>query len=494
MRASTPDAYGDFQTPPELAAKVWDVLDTTDVDICVEPTVGKGAFLQTVPTINSALPWVAFDINPAYVTASKAVAASRGLSARIDRADALALTAEHFAVQGKTVLAVGNPPWVTSAGQGRLSKTNLPTKFNRFGLTGLDAMTGKSNFDLAESVLLGLLDTLRHAREIRLAFLVKRSVALKIARDLLTKPGIKDASFSAINAKRWFGASVEAGLLQLTCVPHETTSTSSIALCDGIGLRASCAAGLVAQRFVLNVASYERSRGVEAAPGKGFLWRQGIKHDAARVLEFKRSASGQLVNGFGTSVDVEPEALHPFYKSSDVATGRQPSHWFPLYQHDLTGPFNDLGSCWPKLVEYLYQHREQLAARGSSIYRGKPEFMLFGVGDYSLAPWKVAISGFYKKPRFTVLGPDHQGRVPLVDDTCYLLPFAADEAARASAEYLNSAKVQDFLAAIADSAAKRPFTKDILGRIGAPESEHYEQPQLAFDLAGSSVKVAIDVH
>jgi hypothetical protein len=49
--------------------------------------------------------------------------------------------------------------------------------------------------------------------------------------------------------------------------------------------------------------------------------------------------------------------------------------------------------------------------------------MLFGIGEYSLAPFKVAVSGFYKQSHFSVLGPGEAGQLPLVDDTCYMLPF-----------------------------------------------------------------------
>lgn len=481
--STSPDAYGDFQTPRELAVQVWNVVDTASVEVCIEPTVGRGAFLQTVPVTAAALPWIAFDINSEYVAESQAIADRRGLPARIECADAFALTADDLSVRGRTVLAVGNPPWVTNADQGRRSATNLPQKRNRFGLAGLDAMTGKSNFDVAESILLGLLDALRNAEEVRLAFLIKRSVALKLARGLLGKPGVVDASFSAIDAMRWFGASVEAGLLQLTYRPGATDTTNALRLHHAIGSKACGRAGFVGDHFVLDIDGYERGGGVEAAAGQGLIWRQGIKHDAAKVLELRRTALGGLVNGYGEFVHIEAEALHPFYKSSDVSCGRDASRWFPLYQHDLSGPFVDLSSRWPNLFCYLSEHREQLGARKSSIYRGKPDFMLFGVGAYTLAPWKVAISGFYKKAAFTVLGSDQHGRSPVVDDTCYVLPFDNEASAREAAEYLNSAEVRDFLYAIADTAAKRPFTKEVLGRIAMPASHRVGRAQLTLDIA-----------
>jgi hypothetical protein len=94
--------------------------------------------------------------------------------------------------------------------------------------------------------------------------------------------------------------------------------------------------------------------------------------------------------------------------------------------------------------------------------------MLFGVGPYTLAPYKVAISGFYKEPRFSVLGPDELGHPPLMDDTCYMLPFESREEAEMMASYLNGEQVQAFVGSIVDRTAKRPYTKDILARIAAP--------------------------
>ena len=69
---------------------------------------------------------------------------------------------------------------------------------------------------------------------------------------------------------------------------------------------------------------------------------------------------------------MEEEVLSPLYKSSDLANGREASRFFPLYQIDLSGPRSDLQSRWPKLAAYLSAHKNQLDARKSRIYSGKP--------------------------------------------------------------------------------------------------------------------------
>jgi hypothetical protein len=468
LDGNSPDPFGDFQTPVELAAAVWRELDVSGVELIVEPTVGVGAFLATVPPPHRHLPWIAYDIEPTYVTQARDVARGSGLDARIECLDAFGLDQTDLSacVAGKTVLAIGNPPWVTNAAQASTGARNLPIKLNRFGLRGLDAMTGKANFDTAEAILLSALAALSAADEVRLAFLVKRSVAIKMAKDLFGVPGVTAASFSRIDAMKWFGAAVEAGLFQLTFRRGSAACVDRVALADGLGQPYLGAAGIVDGVFAGDLARYLDARRIEAGAGAGLIWRQGIKHDVAKVMELKRAASG-LVNGLDEPVEVEEETLCPLFKSSDVAAARPARRRLPLYQHDLSGPLADLAQRWPKLASYLKRHHARFAARGSSIYRGKPDFMLFGIGPYTLAPYKVAISGFYKQPRFTMLRPDESGRPPLVDDTCYMLPFENQADAEAMVGYLNSEPVQEFLLSVADATAKRPYTKDILGRIAA---------------------------
>jgi methylase of polypeptide subunit release factors len=58
------------------------------------------------------------------------------------------------------ILIIGNPPWVTNSRLGLLGSTNLPKKSNFQKHTGLHALTGKSNFDISEWMLLKMLDWL----------------------------------------------------------------------------------------------------------------------------------------------------------------------------------------------------------------------------------------------------------------------------------------------------------------------------------------------
>jgi len=469
---------GDFQTPPDLAAAVWTRLgESSEVKVAVEPTVGAGAFLRAAPDALLAARWICWDLDSTYVEQARAVARERGFAcAEIRQRDAFDISTADFAELDTTkpVLVIGNPPWVTSAGQGRSKAQNLPEKSNaQFGLAGLDAITGKANFDIAEAILLRVLEALTDFDDVRIAFLLKKSVALKLSRKLL---GVASClSFEGIDARSTFGVAVDAGLFVATLKRGDRKVTDYVTVAPSLGGEACRKAGFWEGRFVEDLDRYRGAKHLEATDP--VPWRQGVKHDLAKVLELIPREGG-YENGLGEVVAIEDGVLCPLYKSSDIAHGREARRLFPLFQVDLSGPLPDLATRWPRLWDYLCEHDGLFEARRSRIYANKQPFSIFGIGPYTLAPWKVAVSGLYPTAQFRVLGPS-AGRPPLVDDTCYLLPFENEEHARQVAAHLNDSGPQNLIQSLMDSKAKRPITKALLARIGIPESppDHVEMSQ-----------------
>jgi hypothetical protein len=171
------------------------------------------------------------------------------------------------------------------------------------------------------------------------------------------------------------------------------------------------------------------------------------------------------VNGFDEVVAIEQELLFPLLKSSDIANGVScPSRAVVVPQCALGEDIVVLRRRAPRAWRYLRSHRELLCARKSSIYRGQPDFSVFGVGPYSFAPWKVAISGLYKRYQPTLVGP-HDGRAVMLDDTCYFLPFSDEKRARRACRALLSPIAREFFDARVFWDAKRPITKTLLQKL-----------------------------
>jgi hypothetical protein len=118
----------------------------------------------------------------------------------------------------------------------------------------------------------------------------------------------------------------------------------------------------------------------------------------------------------------------------------------------------------PRLWAYLNRYAPVFARRKSSIYRGQPPFALFGIGPYSFARDKVAVSGLHKTLRFQAVGPVG-GRPVMLDDTGYFLACDSAKQAAHLASLWNDPLTLGLLRALTFRDAKRPITKRVLQRI-----------------------------
>ncbi len=89
---------------------------------------------------------------------------------------------------------------------------------------------------------------------------------------------------------------------------------------------------------------------------------------------------------------------------------------------------------------------------------------MFGLGDYTFAPYKIAISGLHKEVRFVLLGPV-EGKPIVVDDASYVLAFDDGHQAAMCFAMLTSQAASDLLDSLVFWDAKRPISKKLLQRI-----------------------------
>jgi hypothetical protein len=448
--------WGDFQTPLTLAESVLRSLPQREWGRVLEPTCGIGTFLEAAKVLGGA-ERVGIEVQGGYLERARATGA-RVLHASIF--DLHAGKDVPWTSQGP-LLVVGNPPWVTNAELGLNGSSNLPPKSNLHGLRGIDALTGSSNFDIAEFIWLKLITELGPLRPV-IALLCKTQVARNVLA-FCSRRGIRlgDCSIRSIDAKRWFGASVDACLFTVA-VGGQSNGTCPIYP----SLEADEPNGILAVidgHLMLDASTLGPSAGIDGACQ--LQWRQGVKHDAAGVMELNVDPDGKQTNKFGEVVEVEPDALYPLLKATDLHRARLDANRRVIVtQRALTDDTVELARRAPRLWAYLLGHAAQLDARRSSIYRGRPRFAMFGVGDYTFAPWKVAVSGLHRDPAFRVVGCC-DGKPTILDDTCYFLPFECCAWAVLVAALLRSDPVRRLLSAIVFPEAKRPITKRVLQRI-----------------------------
>ncbi len=452
--------FGDFQTPDDLAARATALVAETfgTPDIVVEPTAGIGAFLKAaMQQWGRNCRYEGYEINRAYV--HRAEDALGGSGVTLFHRDFFSEDWTHNLRrdQSEKVLVLGNPPWITNSALGLLGGRNLPPKTNFQKLRGFDAWTGKSNFDIAEWMLIRLIEAL--PPEGAVAMLCKTMTARKVLRHCWkTGHGREEASLFRIDAKACFKAAVDACFFVVTGrVTKKRTATVYSAL-DLSSDRTRF--GYVNGDLVSDLETYRTYRNLDGG-SSAYTWRSGIKHDAVKIMEFRRDGA-LLRNGLGEAVDVENALVYPLLKSSDLGNGRTEPRKHVLITQTHTGSETAvLSSSAPKTWQYLLSHAEALDGRTSAIYRNRPRFSIFGVGPYSFAPWKVAISGLYKKISFGVVLPSN-GRPVMIDDTCYSIPCASEAEARFLCDLLSSEPALAFLRSLVFTDAKRPITIDVL--------------------------------
>ena len=358
------------------------------------------------------------------------------------------------------MLVLGNPPWITNSALGLLGGRNLPPKTNFQKLRGLDARTGKSNFDIAEWMLIRLIEAL--PPEGAVAMLCKTMTARKVLRHCWkTDQGRTTSSLFQIDAKDCFKAAVDACFLVVTGDVTENRIATVYSALDLSSDRTQF--GSVNGDLVSDLETYKTYRSLDGG-SSAYTWRSGVKHDAAKIMEFRRDDT-LLRNGLGEAVDVEEDSIYPLLKSSDLGNGRAAPRKHVLITQTHTGSDTAaLASSAPKTWQYLLSHAEALDGRTSVIYRNRPRFSIFGVGPYSFAPWKVAISGLYKKLSFVVVPPSGD-RPVMIDDTCYSVPCTNEAEAQFLCDLLSSAPALAFLRSLVFTDAKRPITIDVLSRL-----------------------------
>jgi hypothetical protein len=463
---------GDFQTPPALVAAVLDALGPIGRrwPRVLEPTCGRGHFLAGL--LGRADPpreIKAIEIQDDLAASARAVVGDG--DGAVIRANLFDLDLRRdLSWRGRgPLLVVGNPPWVTNAELGVLASGNLPRKWNVKGARGLDARTGSANFDIAEAIWLKLLDELSgEAEPVTIALLCKMSVARNVLEHAERRAlPIAQASLSRIDARRWFGAGVDACLFRLSLGPGSRPAHRVPVYAD-LGATAPIAElGFARGRLVADLRGWERW---SFADGDCTLtWRQGLKHDAAAVMELTDEPGAEppaLRNKEGQAVAVEAAYLYPLLKGADLAGASmtRQGRVVIVTQTRIGQDTRGLEQGAPRLWAYLSAHAEAFARRKSSIYRGGPPFAMFGVGPYSFAPYKVAVSGLHKSPRFHAIGPD-AGRPVMFDDTSYFVACRTPEQAALVAAILQEEATRSLLGCLTFRDAKRPITKAVLRRI-----------------------------
>ena len=461
--------YGDYQTPISFAHSVCVKLKdryNLSPTVIFEPTFGVGNFIESaLIEFEDVQTAYGVEIGSDYYTLTKERLLGKGFFGifSLYNDDIFSFDFSNIkesVSKDENILIIGNPPWATNSQLSSMNSYNLPLKGNFKSYSGLDAITGKGNFDIAEYILLQMLSEFSDYN-CTLAMLCKTIVAKNIIRDIgKYNFSIDTADLYIFNANEVFGVSCDAALFVVKLGENDSTICSVYDYYTNTKERQF---GWLNGAFFSDISTFTNLINVNGVCQ--FEWRQGVKHDCSKVMELKYDTDGNFINGFGDVLKLPiGQFVFPLVKSSDIKADEitETRKHVIITQRRVNADTSTIQLKEKVVWEYLKRYENLLDARKSIIYKKSPKFSIFGIGDYSFARYKVGISGFYKEPKFALITND----IPIMlDDTCYFLSFHKLEDAVITVALLNSIECRQFLKSIAFLDSKRPYTKEILKRI-----------------------------
>ncbi len=506
--------YGDFQTPLVLTEKVFSLLeesfycDVSGFKTIIDPTCGIGNFLLSSNAHFHDKKIIGVEIRKKYCEIAKTRFRKKGKlvsennnSIEIFHKDFFSINWEKFLSKyPKPILFIGNPPWITISEMRKINGFNLPKRENYKKAKGIDAITGKGDFDISENIITSLIRIIferifeflksqeknkmreNHNSEKninsisyfgdQLIFLCKESVARRILK-FLGKKRFKEnlpflCRFYRIDAKKYFNVSVNAGIICF--IPKlNKGSESNYFYCPIFELEEHNQKvdeiGLYKGKLISNVCLFRKWHHLIRDQKMDPIWRSGIKHDCSKVFELIREGN-HYKNGYGREFKIEDDFCYPLLKSSDLSNNKIKKNRKVMLvpQRRIGEETFHIKQDAPLTWGYLNFYSDELASRGSKIYQNNPRFSIFGVGPYSFKPWKIAISGFYHSLDFRLVGSIGEKPV-ILDDTCYFLAFNCFERAVVYHNLLNHPICKEFYQSFIFWNTKRPITKSILKKI-----------------------------
>lgn len=455
--------FGDYQTPLEFAYDVCSYLNKylkIVPNIIIEPTCGLGNFIKaSIDTFENLKKVYGIEINEDYCAKCEDKFNDNNVDIICDN---------FFSFKAKKLvndeedelLVIGNPPWATNS---ELS-FNVPKKMNFKKLSGTDAMTGASNFDICEYMILKIIEEFKNTNT-TIAMLCKTSVARNVFAEMTkNKYSSEYIKMLNFNANKVFGIGASACLLVIKLSNSKVVCNS----CEVMDFEFP--------KIVNNIITYNKgllsnfNDDIYDLSGCcQFEWRQGVKHDCSSIMELKKDSDNLYINKRKDTVELENDLVFPLMKSSSfkkAIINDNFNKYVIVTQKKVRDDTSSISYLAPLTWKYLLENKELFDNRRSSIYNGAPPFSMFGVGDYSYAKYKVGISGFYKKPLFSLLYNKEDPQKPIMlDDTSYFISFDDYDLAYVCMLLLNCNKVQKFLYSISFKDAKRPYTKKVLQRI-----------------------------
>ena len=209
--------------------------------------------------------------------------------------------------------------------------------------------------------------------------------------------------------------------------------------------------------------------------------RHGLKHDAADILivdvveKFHHYLRIKRRSNVAAEIyEIEPDWVYPFLQPRQLQRWGISGYGYFVLPQRQAGEDNEteLAAHFPLTHAFLKKFESHFFARRSKVFLNRPFYGLFGLGKYTVAPYKVCWVGLGFRSEFAVvetLEDSFLGRKTAIPDgTIYFVPFAGRDEAHFVCALLNAPVVGKFLSA-RSGKSKRGLSKKVVEQLALPK-------------------------
>lgn len=201
-------------------------------------------------------------------------------------------------------------------------------------------------------------------------------------------------------------------------------------------------------------------------------------------------------------VKIENDLIYPFLKPRNIKRWKTEGYVYGILPQKKHGENNEseLRVKYPMTYKYLYHFRDNLKHRASKWFKiaGFPFYSIFGVGDYSFAPYKVVWCCMTYSPNFAVVSDvndEYIGKKKVMcDNTIGYFSVNNESEAYYLCGILNSKKVGEALESRSNKS-KWGISINMVEQIPIPkfDSNNKNHVKIAELAKGASIKEGIDI-
>jgi SAM-dependent methyltransferase len=199
-------------------------------------------------------------------------------------------------------------------------------------------------------------------------------------------------------------------------------------------------------RKVLGKSDYKAHEGVNTGGANAVYWVDIVYKRPDGLVVVRNITEGAKVKVDEVTEPIEPDLLYPLLRGRDVQRWKAEPSAYIIMPHTIETEWNaiaegELQKLFPRTYGYLWRFRDTLLERRSGWYQKAkdrlPFYIMFAIGTYTFAPWKVVWREQASTMTASVVGPK-DGKPVVPDHKLMLVDCASEDEAHFVCASLNS--------------------------------------------------------